>query len=56
MEAAKSRRVSRVVMLSTYKSFYPINAMGISKAMMEKFMGAKARNQKNGETIFCATR
>ena len=56
MEAAIARRLSRVVMLSTDKAVYPINAMGISKAMMEKFMVAKARNQKKGETIFCATR
>ncbi len=56
MEAAIDRGVTRVVMLSTDKAVYPINAMGISKAMMEKFMVAKARNQKKGETIFCATR
>ena len=56
MEAAIDRGVSRVVMLSTDKAVYPINAMGISKAMMEKFMVAKARNQKKDETIFCATR
>ena len=56
MEASIARGVSRVVMLSTDKAVYPINAMGISKAMMEKFMVAKARNQKRGETILCATR
>lgn len=56
MEAAMAQGVSRVVLLSTDKAVYPINAMGISKAMMEKFMVAKARNQKKGETIFCATR
>src|SRR5450830_2018495 len=41
MEAAIARGVSRAVMLSTDKAVYPINAMGISKAMMEKFMVAK---------------
>lgn len=56
MEAAIVRGVSRVVMLSTDKAVYPINAMGISKAMMEKFMVAKARMQNAGETVLCATR
>ncbi len=56
MEAAIARGVSRVVMLSTDKAVYPINAMGISKAMMEKFMVAKARMQSEGETVLCATR
>jgi UDP-glucose 4-epimerase len=56
MEAAIARGVSRVVMLSTDKAVYPINAMGISKAMMEKLMVAKARMLRDGETVFCATR
>ncbi|MDF1656649.1 MAG: polysaccharide biosynthesis protein [Verrucomicrobiales bacterium] len=56
MNAAISCGVSRVVMLSTDKAVYPINAMGISKAMMEKFMVAKARMQSPKETVFCATR
>lgn len=56
MEAAIQRGVSRVVMLSTDKAVYPINAMGISKAMMEKFMVAKARMQNPSETVLCATR
>jgi UDP-N-acetylglucosamine 4,6-dehydratase len=56
MQAAIERGVSRVVMLSTDKAVYPINAMGISKAMMEKFMVAKARMQSSGETVLCATR
>ena len=56
MQAAIARGVSRLVMLSTDKAVYPINAMGISKAMMEKFMVAKARMQRAGETILCATR
>ena len=56
MEAAIARGVSRVVMLSTDKAVYPINALGISKAMMEKFMVAKSRMQNAGETVLCATR
>ncbi len=56
MNAAIARGVKRVVMLSTDKAVYPINAMGISKAMMEKFMVAKARMQNDGETVICATR
>jgi len=56
MKAAIARGVSRVVMLSTDKAVYPINAMGISKAMMEKVMVAKARMQGAEETVLCATR
>lgn len=56
MQAAIAQSVKRVVMLSTDKAVYPINAMGISKAMMEKFMVAKARMQNKGETVLCATR
>ena len=56
MNAAIARGVKRVVMLSTDKAVYPINAMGISKAMMEKFMVAKARMHNDGETVICATR
>jgi len=56
MEAAISRGVQRVVMLSTDKAVYPINAMGISKAMMERVMIAKARMQDKNETVLCATR
>jgi UDP-glucose 4-epimerase len=56
MASAIARGVSRVVMLSTDKAVYPINAMGMSKAMMEKLMIAKARVQEVGETILCATR
>lgn len=53
--AAKSG-VQRVVVLSTDKAVYPINAMGISKAMAEKVMISEARSQQRGETLFCATR
>lgn len=54
LEAAISCRVERVVCLSTDKAVYPINAMGISKAMMEKVAVAKSRN--SGSTVICATR
>jgi len=56
MSAALAQKVKRVVMLSTDKAVYPINAMGISKAMMEKIMVAKARLILEDETILCATR
>ncbi|MFY9260506.1 MAG: polysaccharide biosynthesis protein [Gallionella sp.] len=56
MNAAIAQHVERVIVLSTDKAVYPINAMGISKAMMEKLMVAKARMQVKGDTVFCATR
>ncbi|WP_448650111.1 SDR family NAD(P)-dependent oxidoreductase [Pseudomonas fluorescens] len=56
MRAAIDNNVGRVIVLSTDKAVYPINAMGISKAMMEKLMVAKARMQGSSETVFCATR
>lgn len=58
LEAAALNNVSRVVVLSTDKAVYPINAMGISKAMMEKLAVAKARDQRvqNNEGIITATR
>jgi len=56
MSAATECGVQKVVVLSTDKAVYPINAMGISKAMAEKLMVAKSRAQQVGETIFCATR
>ena len=56
LNAATAAGVERVVVLSTDKAVYPINAMGISKAMAEKLMVAKARLQQPGETVFCATR
>ncbi len=56
LQAANANGVRRVVVLSTDKAVYPINAMGISKAMAEKVMVAKARMQQAGETVFCATR
>ena len=56
MAAAIACRVKRVVVLSTDKAVYPINAMGMSKAMMERLMVAKARMRSAGETVLCATR
>ena len=56
MNAATANGVKRVVVLSTDKAVYPINAMGITKAMAEKLMVAKARLQAEGETVLCATR
>lgn len=56
INAATSNRVKKVVVLSTDKAVYPINAMGMSKAMMEKVMVAKSRMQREGDTILCATR
>ena len=54
LEAAIQAGVNRVVCLSTDKAVYPINAMGISKAMMEKVVVAKSRSSR--DTVICATR
>lgn len=56
LEAAIQNVVKRVVCLSTDKAVYPINAMGISKAMMEKVMVAKSRNIDDHKTVICGTR
>jgi UDP-glucose 4-epimerase len=56
LEAAIQNKVQRVVCLSTDKAVYPINAMGISKAMMEKVMVAKSRNLDGTATVICGTR
>jgi UDP-glucose 4-epimerase len=56
MRASISNGVKRCVVLSTDKAVYPINAMGISKAMMEKVMVAKSRLCDPGKTVLCATR
>ncbi|KYQ85091.1 UDP-glucose 4-epimerase [Acinetobacter sp. NRRL B-65365] len=56
LEAAIQNHVKRVVCLSTDKAVYPINAMGISKAMMEKVMVAKSRNLEGRDTVICGTR
>jgi UDP-glucose 4-epimerase len=56
LEAAIQNGVRRVVCLSTDKAAYPINAMGISKAMMEKVMVAKSRGLDDAKTVICGTR
>ena len=56
IKSAISFGVKRVVCLSTDKAVYPINAMGISKAMMEKVMVASSRNLGGTNTVICGTR
>jgi len=56
MNAAIATGVKNLVVLSTDKAVYPINAMGMSKAMMEKLMAAKARMYGRDKTVFCGTR
>lgn len=56
LRAAISAEVKRVICLSTDKAVYPINAMGMSKAMMEKVMVAMSRNLDSQKTIICGTR
>jgi UDP-glucose 4-epimerase len=56
LEAAIASGLKRVVCLSTDKAVYPINAMGISKAMMEKVMVAASRNLDHCDTVICGTR
>ena len=56
LNAAVVAGVKRVVCLSTDKAVYPINAMGISKAMMEKVMVASSRNLEGTQTVICGTR
>jgi UDP-N-acetylglucosamine 4,6-dehydratase len=56
MRASIANGVKRCVVLSTDKAVYPINAMGISKAMMEKLMVAKSRLCGPGQTVLSATR
>ena len=56
INAAVAYGVRRVVVLSTDKAVYPINAMGISKALAEKVLVAKARMQPQSGTVLCATR
>ncbi|NKF08503.1 polysaccharide biosynthesis protein [Clostridium gasigenes] len=55
-KSALNNNVENVILLSTDKAVYPVNAMGISKAMAEKAMIARARTAGNGETVFCGTR
>ena len=56
LNAAIASKVKKVVCLSTDKAAYPINAMGMSKALMEKVIVAKGRNLKDDETTICLTR
>jgi UDP-N-acetylglucosamine 4,6-dehydratase/5-epimerase len=56
IEAAIKNKVRRLICLSTDKAVYPINAMGLSKAMMEKVMIARSRNLTSGDTVLCGTR
>lgn len=56
IEAALNSAVARIICLSTDKAVYPINAMGISKAMMEKVMVAKSRGLERTASVVCATR
>lgn len=56
LNAAMACGVKRVICLSTDKAVYPINAMGLSKAMMEKIMVAKSRVAVNRGAVFCGTR
>lgn len=56
LEAAINHGVKKVIVLSTDKAAYPINAMGMSKAMMEKVAVAKGRDLKENQTIICRTR
>jgi len=56
LNAAIANKVRRVVVLSTDKAVYPINAMGISKAMAEKLLLAKSRFMGDTDTVICATR
>jgi len=56
LNAAVNNKVKKVIVLSTDKAVYPINAMGASKAIMEKLMVAKSRTIDGGTTILCGTR
>jgi UDP-N-acetylglucosamine 4,6-dehydratase len=56
LTVAQDFEVKKVVVLSTDKAAYPINAMGMSKALMEKVMVAKSRILDSNKTIFCGTR
>lgn len=56
LSAAVANNVKRLILLSTDKAVYPINSMGISKAMAEKVLMAKARTVREGGTVLCATR
>ena len=50
------KHLKKAIFLSTDKAVYPINAMGMSKALMEKLIVARSRDLKNSKTTICATR
>lgn len=56
LNCAINANVKKVIVLSTDKAVYPINAMGMSKAMMEKITVAKTRNLSKNDTMICCTR
>ena len=56
LSAAIAHGVEKMIILSTDKAVYPINAMGMTKALMEKIMVAKSRTVGAGKTILCGTR
>lgn len=56
LSAAEKFEIKKLVVLSTDKAAYPINAMGMTKALMEKTMMAAARNLDDNKTVFCGTR
>ena len=56
IEAAINHKVKKVIVLSTDKAAYPINSMGMTKALMEKVAVAKGRNLKDNQTVICRTR
>jgi len=56
LDSAQFHHVKRVILLSTDKAVYPINAMGMTKALSEKVMVAKSRNLNGSGTVFCGTR
>ncbi len=56
IRAAIANQISKVIVLSTDKAVYPINAMGMSKALMEKVMVAYSRQQPDNGTVLCGTR
>lgn len=56
LDLSIKHNVRKAIFLSTDKAVYPINAMGLSKALMEKTMMARARHTEPSNTVFCATR
>ncbi len=56
LNSAQANKVKKVIVLSTDKAVYPINAMGMSKALSEKVMVAKSRSLNGSGTVFCGTR